>query len=471
MVLLLTLLLFAQLPTVYSRSNAKPVVNPRFGAVESYYRPADAVDAGIGWDRIIFEWRYLQPNGPDDWETAQWEPYIEAAQQGGREIVALVKNAPNWATGTKALGAVPLGLDLPLDDPGNQWAQFIRKLTKYYSKIGIHHWIIYNEPDIRPKDLPDNFFEFEGDVAQYFKMVKTAYLVAHANDAQAVIHLAGLNYWIDKGRRRPFYLRGFVRQAVADAYCRQHGLCFDILTIHVYGGTALVTEITSLYQKILGEVGVTKPMWINEMNMRPTLDPGWVYRGRVYKTEPEVTIQDQASFIIQGIALAMNLGVDGIGIYRLYDNHYSYDNNVASNYEAWGLVRPNGTRRPGYYALQTAAQLFRDVKSTSLIKHRGITVVTMDAGDKTIYVIWNETVNAKTVALPVVGTPTNTLYTSTGKTTPLGANSSTIGDVYQFDLPPCTDPCLVKGDPRIVVQQGAAQTVYLSSAGKLAGIR
>jgi hypothetical protein len=468
---LLTVMLFLELPPARSQADAV-AVNPRFGAVESYYRPDDAVDAGIGWDRIIFEWRYLQPEGPDDWETEAWEPYIEAAKASGREIVGLVKNAPHWATGTQVLGAVPTGLDLPLDDPKNQWARFIRKLTAYYSKIGIHRWIIYNEPDIRPKDLPDNFFEFEGDVTQYFKMVKTAYQVAHATDPDAVIHLAGLNYWIDKGRRRPFYLRYFIQRAFGDEYCRQHDLCFDVLTVHVYGGLSLVSEVVTRYQGFLAEFDFEdKPMWINEMNMRPTIDPGWVYRGKVYTTEPDVTIDEQAAFIIQGISLAMNLGVDRIGIYRLYDNHYSYEEKIASNYEAWGLVRPNGTRRPGYYALQTASRLFRDVQSTNIIKHRGITVVTMDTGSDTVYVIWNETVNAKTVALPVSGASTNTLIYAGGDTEPLKAKSSTIGDIFEFDLPPCNDPCLVKGDPRIVVQSGAAQIVYLSSAGKFAKIQ
>src|SRR5260221_3979512 len=41
----------------------------RFGAVEAYYRTVDAVEAGVRLQRIIFEWRLLQPNGPDDWDT------------------------------------------------------------------------------------------------------------------------------------------------------------------------------------------------------------------------------------------------------------------------------------------------------------------------------------------------------------------------------------------------------------------
>ena len=41
----------------------------RFGVVEAYYRPGDALDLGVGWERIIFEWARFQPNGPDEYRT------------------------------------------------------------------------------------------------------------------------------------------------------------------------------------------------------------------------------------------------------------------------------------------------------------------------------------------------------------------------------------------------------------------
>src|SRR5436309_7970729 len=70
----------------------------RFGAVESYYRPQDAVEAGVGLERIIFEWRYLQPNGPDDWDTSYVsEDWLANAARDGRTVIGLIKNAPHWA--------------------------------------------------------------------------------------------------------------------------------------------------------------------------------------------------------------------------------------------------------------------------------------------------------------------------------------------------------------------------------------
>jgi len=53
MLLLVALLFFAQLPPVYSQADVKPAVNPRFGAVESYYRPDDAVEAGVPHDHPV----------------------------------------------------------------------------------------------------------------------------------------------------------------------------------------------------------------------------------------------------------------------------------------------------------------------------------------------------------------------------------------------------------------------------------
>src|SRR5579871_3605257 len=40
-------------------------------------------------------------------------------------------------------------------------------------------------------------FEFAGTVADYYKVVKVAYIAAHAVDPQVVIHLAGLTYFQD----------------------------------------------------------------------------------------------------------------------------------------------------------------------------------------------------------------------------------------------------------------------------------
>src|SRR6266849_9729699 len=43
-----------------------PVANddPRFGAVQAAFAPQAAQNAGVKWERLIFPWNGIQPNGP-----------------------------------------------------------------------------------------------------------------------------------------------------------------------------------------------------------------------------------------------------------------------------------------------------------------------------------------------------------------------------------------------------------------------
>jgi len=91
--------------------------------------------AGVAWDRVIFEWRYFQPNnGKELITTSVPDAWLDQAIRGKRQILGLIKNAPHWATGSDLLGAPALNLDLPITDPQNYWANFVRKLVSYYSK-------------------------------------------------------------------------------------------------------------------------------------------------------------------------------------------------------------------------------------------------------------------------------------------------------------------------------------------------
>ena len=73
-----------------------------------------SANCGAGWERIIFDWSQHQPDGPDDWNTLNVDDrWLEAARACNREVVAIVKHTPAWATdGTPGVG-VPRGLYLP----------------------------------------------------------------------------------------------------------------------------------------------------------------------------------------------------------------------------------------------------------------------------------------------------------------------------------------------------------------------
>jgi hypothetical protein len=445
---------------VHSAAQGLVSSDSRFGAVESFFRPADAVEAGVGWERIIFEWRYLQPNSPIDWDTSHVpDQWLNDARRDGRMVVGLVKNAPHWATGSDLLGAVPLGLDLPIDDPGNGWAAFIRKLVRYYGvRWNIHHWIIYNEPDIRPEETQQ--FEFAGTVEDYYKVVKVAYKAAKAADPQAVIHLAGFTFWQDVVHERQLYAERFLRHAVSDPEGRQNNLFFDVLTVHAFPGTDWLARVITQTRSLPISFGFPKPVWINEFNARPTSDTGWPIRP-MHDNETPITLEEQATFIVQGAALALALGVERIEVYKLFDN------DVAEGYEAWGLVRADGSRRPGYYALKTVSQYFNATTKAQRYTRGGAMLVTLTQPGKTVYVIWNTTtepLRARIKASRKDATGTQLVSVLGEVETP--EYGEVAGGSYEFALPPCTTPCEIHGEPLILVQPGEPQAVWSINKGE-----
>jgi hypothetical protein len=158
-------------------AQAAPPTSRRFGAVEAYRASELARDARIGWERIIFSWRSYQPDGPDQWNENHIPPYwLWRAESEGREVVGVLISTPGWATagGGRAVD-VPAGLDLPVTDGHNYWAQYVRRLATQY-KGRVNTWVVWNEPDITDPSHPG--YQFAGSVSDYYKLVRTAYVVA-----------------------------------------------------------------------------------------------------------------------------------------------------------------------------------------------------------------------------------------------------------------------------------------------------
>src|SRR5262249_49480172 len=156
--------------------------------------------------------------------------------------------------------------------------------------------------DIRPQNT--TFFEFAGSVKDYYQVLKVAYKVAHATDPDAVIHLAGFTYWHDVVYNRYLYLDRFLRLASTDPEAKDNHYFFDVLTVHVFGSTEWVWNITRLFSNITARVGISPAIWIDELNVRVTQDEGYPVGGG----SPPVTVQQQAAFIIEGTALGLAAG-------------------------------------------------------------------------------------------------------------------------------------------------------------------
>jgi hypothetical protein len=316
---------------------AQSAIDPRFGAVESFWAPSEAAQLGVGWERILFYWNEIQPSGPDDWNTLHVpEEWLNEANAQGRQVVGLLKNTPNWATEGEFAAGVPNGLYLPVDDPANLWANYVRRVATYYGARGVNNWVIWNEPDIAPGVYGH---EFSGSMADYYQLMKVAYTVIKQADPTAKVHLGGLTYWHD-----PSWLGRFLQMVAADPDAEANNYYFDVISLHIYFKPETIPTIVGNAFAAQQAAGIPlKAVWINETNARPSSDPEWPVDVQAFSLD----LEQQAWYIVQAYALGFYSGAGRIAVYKLIDI------NIAPGEESWGLIRPyDFSKRPGFFAYQ-----------------------------------------------------------------------------------------------------------------------
>lgn len=426
-------LMMALVMLVPARSNAQVAPDQRFGMTEAFWLPDEARELGVGWERILFYWREIQPEGPDDWNTLHvLEEWLVEADTQGREVVGLIKNTAPWASVDGTEAGLPKGLSLPVDDPENLWANYVGRLADYYGPRGVHHWIIWNEPEIARGVYG---FEFAGTAVDYYQMLKTAYMVIKQRDPEGVIHLAGLTWWHD-----PTFLDRLLAIAAADPEAEENQYYFDVISLHIYFRTETIKSIIQEVERIQGRYGLEKPIWINETNAPPNLDPEWP----VNRPRFNIDLDQQAWFIVQALALGFASGAERIGVYKLLDIH------LPPGGESFGLVRPDQSRRPAYSAYKLATRCFGAFEDTVMEEAPLFYHITFSRPGSLTHVAWSRTPAASAVQIHA-SAESGTLLTLSGTTSrALGEQES-----YILELPGqrCDQECLVGGEPLILVEE------------------
>jgi len=449
-----------------------PNSDPWFGMVQTVSAPQTAVNAGARWTRLIFPWEQIQPNGPGDFQQGYFsESELDAQRALGIEIVGITLYTPRWAARDQRYGArsVPQNLQLSIDDPRNYWAAYIKRLVGHY-RGRIDTWVIYNEPDIYVE--PDDFRTFAGTPSDYALLLKTAYLAAKSVNPNARIVMAGLTYFWDKEAGRPQYFQRVLDAIRADPAAATNNWFFDIVDAHTYGNPLNSYTVPNVFQRIMRDRGITKPIWIDESNVLIKNDP----RVGAGDGPFRATMDEQASYVIQSMALARAAGVQRYSIYKLQDE------GAENGDEYWGLTRNDGTLRPSYLAYQTAVRYLQNARSatyswggsqippteqeiTTLLASNAnrfqwpwpapVNTVILDRGAERVTVVWNASPQSVQFALPA-RTSNARLVTKYGQVTTIAAQNG----AYALSLEPSrnnSDPrdptlYLVGGSPLIVVE-------------------
>ncbi|MCC7372669.1 MAG: hypothetical protein IT306_29925 [Chloroflexi bacterium] len=475
--------LFASLPSSITHA-AEPrtaVVSPlpavdtddgRFGMVQGIVQPDLAWQAGARWDRIIFPWSLIQKDGPNSWTQLYFtDEAIKAQARRGVTMAGILIYTPQWASPWPDRGRPvdpPRGLELDYKDPNNTWGQFVRKVVERHKGV-VDHWIVWNEPDLYTPGLR---YTFDGSFEQYAQLLKVAYLNTKEINPSAKVILGGMAYWWDKEHQRPPFLGPLLEVIGKDPDRAKNNHYFDIVSVHTYTAPLNSFAEPMIMRDILAQRNMKKPIWIGESNVIPHDD----VQNNLPAGQMRASLDQQAAYIIQAMALAVAANVERYAVYK------ATDEKAENDVELWGLIRNNGTAKPAYVAFQIGAQYFSDVQSavfswpgkdkpgpadyTQLVRSNDsrtqfiwpsqVAQVVMERGDHRTIVAWNTSPEAVTHNVLASAKQATLIYKS-GKTETIQAKNG----VYALDLQPSShnadprDPSiyLIGGDPVIVDEQ------------------
>ena len=238
------------------------------GAIDASRQPMLAAQANVGWDRVLFLWQEIQPNGPGDWYLDRYlaQTGQTARLKSGIPAVAVVQGTPGWAAGNWRDGAsgVPTGLDLPVDDPNNNFGRFMLRLSSTY-KGRISGWLIWNEPDFRPGESGD-WWTWSGDTRDFFSLIRTGYRAVKKSDPSATVVFSPTTYFADAVNGREQFLDRVLREGQRDPEAAKNGFYFDAVGANIYCSLDVLYRVRGLYAEILSRYKLEKPIWLTETN-------------------------------------------------------------------------------------------------------------------------------------------------------------------------------------------------------------
>lgn len=441
---LLASLLLLTWPALAQEPQPAAPPDPRFGLVEAYVNSAAATEAGAGYTRIILRWDVIQPDGPNDWKPANVpDPFLDAELAAGREIVAIIIGTPAWAR-DPANPANAVDTVSAKDVPEmHHWARFTQRLAQHYQGR-IRHWVIWNEPDVWDAAHPGS--TWNGTEADYFRLLKTAYLSIKSVDPALQVYLSGLTYFWDWEYGREQYLARLLRVIAGDPEAAANHFFFDGVVYHLYYQPEQIFGILAEIRSILDVYRLADtPIWLNETNAPPSNDP----------QEPphsaprfRVSLEEQSAFIIQVYALALAGGAQRVEVYKLR-NSTDHPEDV----QPFGLLRGDDSRRPAFAAYRVVTTYFAGFREVKWFQQGDVYVVTLDRGDRTTTVLWTTARTPRQFTLNAIAGE-GLLVDETGQAQPITPQNG----AYTIELPAATcshGECFIGGAPRLIVEAGS----------------
>ncbi|MDH7480923.1 MAG: glycosyl hydrolase [Armatimonadota bacterium] len=279
-------------------------------------------DAGIKWVRCgagcsALDWGAInKAPGVFEWSNADSE-IRDICDRLKADILVILGYTPEWASSgpNKEPSYPPRNL--------SDWSNFVGRIVSRY-KNRIKYWEVWNEPDI-------GFWQ--GTVEQYADLVKSAYVAAKRADPDCKIVLGGT-----AGVNLPF---------IEQIYEQGVGQYFDILAVHPYQWGDIFddrwfnSQLRDLRQLMQKWGDGHKEIWLTEL--------GWS------TGDKSITEEVQARLLAQAMITAYTLTDVNVTKYFWF---------CVKDWggPGYGLIRPDGSRKPAFNAYRTVISALKDAE-------------------------------------------------------------------------------------------------------------
>ena len=279
--------------------------------------------------RFPLTWATVQPDGPGTWHWGVYDQLFAQARASGLGVILVPTDAPCWARAE--VNCDPTGVPGPPDPAYDaQWGEFVRQVVARYPDVAAVE--VWNEPNMTcgwaGTPSPQRYASLLQSAYRAAKSVRPDVPVLFGGLAQFDPHAPGDRGYID-----------FLRQAYAAGAAGY----FDALALHPYPLPAdrpdyrerTLTLIAKARQVVRGERRGPVPIWVTEIGLS-TSGPGSV---------SEATQASRLDNLYRLLARVPNLRV--VVVHRAIDRPGSGDPE-----NGYGLLRPDGTRKPAFDAAQ-----------------------------------------------------------------------------------------------------------------------
>jgi polysaccharide biosynthesis protein PslG len=315
-------------------------------------------DAGLTWQKTLFQWRYIEPQrGRYDWAEA--ERIVKASNARGIDVIARLDLQPAWSRADATLANSP-------PDDMQDWGNFVYAFVDHFragSPNGTVRAVqLWNEPNLSREwgGLPMG----PDSAAQYTSMLCSGYTAAKLADPNVIVLTAGLspNGFTDEAARdETLYLR--------EIYASGGGACFDAvggqgnaqapepeMPIGSWQGCdfgATICEHGSFYFRRIEELHQvmvdnedSRQIWLLEFGWTSDpVNPDYSWHA--------VSEEQKADNIVRAYRYAYENWSPWIGPMILWTIAAPDWNDTQEQYW-WAVTYPNGDNRPAYDALAAA---------------------------------------------------------------------------------------------------------------------